>query len=168
MLKLSINICWIQRINKWYRKPISVRFFSYWSPNHWKNIIKFIFCCCFSVAKSSPTLCDPMDCSTPGLPVLHRVPEFARVHVHWVSDAVQPSHLLSSSSPTFNLSHHEDLFQWVGRHRVLQPQGGFGKQDSFGKPSDLSQTCWNPISIYSCLWNVGESPYLSKPRFFSL
>ena len=49
-----------------------------------------------SVAQSHPTLCDPMDCSTPGLPVHHRLPEFTQTHVHWVSDAIQPSHLLSS------------------------------------------------------------------------
>ena len=48
------------------------------------------FCCC-SVAQSCPTLCDPMDCSTPGFPVLHYLPEFAQTHVHWVSDAIQPS-----------------------------------------------------------------------------
>ena len=58
-----------------------------------------------SVAQSCPTLCDPMDCSTPGLPVDHQLPEFTQTHVHWVGDAIQPSHPLSSPSPpTFNLS----------------------------------------------------------------
>ena len=57
-----------------------------------------LICCC-SVTKSCPTLCDPMDCSTPGLPVLHYLPEFAQVHVHWVDNAIQPSHPLSPSSP---------------------------------------------------------------------
>ena len=52
-------------------------------------------CCCRSVAKSCPTLCEPMDCSTPGLPVLHYLPEFVQTHVHWVDDAFQPSHPLS-------------------------------------------------------------------------
>ena len=57
-----------------------------------------------SVAQSSPTLCDPMDCSTPGLPVHHQLPELTQTHVHRVSDAIQPSHPLSSPSPpTFNL-----------------------------------------------------------------
>ena len=52
-----------------------------------------------SVTQSCPTLCDPMNCSTPGLPVHHQVPEFTQTHVHWVSDAIQPSHPLSSPSP---------------------------------------------------------------------
>ena len=67
-----------------------------------------------SVAQSCPTLCDPMDCSTPGLPVHHQLLELAQTHVHWVGDAIQPSHFLSSPSPpTFNLSQHQGLFQWV-------------------------------------------------------
>ena len=52
-----------------------------------------------SVAQSCPTLCDPMTCSTPGLPVHHQLPEFTQTHVHWVGDAIQPSHPLSSPSP---------------------------------------------------------------------
>ena len=60
------------------------------------------------------SLCDPMDCSMPGLPVHHQLPEFTQTHVHWVSDAIQPSHHLSSPSPpTFNLSQHQGLFWWV-------------------------------------------------------
>ena len=56
----------------------------------------------------------PWTCSTPGLPVHHHLPEFTQTHVHLVSDAIQPSHpLLSSSSPAFNLSQHQHLFQWV-------------------------------------------------------
>jgi len=74
----------------------------------------FIFCCC-SVAKSCQTLCDPMNCNTPGFPVLDHLLEFAQTHVHWVSDAIQPSHPLSPSSPlALNLSKHQCLFQWVG------------------------------------------------------
>ena len=70
-----------------------------------------------SVAQSCPTLCDPMDCSTPGLPVHHQLPEFIQTHVHWIGDAIQPSHPLSSpSSPTFNLSQHQSLFKWVSLH----------------------------------------------------
>ena len=60
-----------------------------------------------SVAQSCLTLCDPMDCSTPGLPVHHQLQEFTQTHVHWVGDAIQPSHpLLSPSPPTFNFSQH--------------------------------------------------------------
>ena len=65
-----------------------------------------------SVAQSCPILCDPMDCSTPGFPVLHRLSEFTQTHVHQVGDAIQPSHPLSPSSPpAFNLSQHRGLFQ---------------------------------------------------------
>ena len=65
-----------------------------------------------SVTQSCPTLCDPMDCSTPGLPVHHQLPEFTQTHVHRVSDAIQPSHPLSSPSPSaFNLSQHQGLFK---------------------------------------------------------
>ena len=52
-----------------------------------------------SVAQSCPILCDPMDCSMPGLPVHHQLPEFTQTYVHWISDAIQPSHPLSSPSP---------------------------------------------------------------------
>ena len=66
------------------------------------------------VVQSCLTLCDPMDCSTPGLPVHHQLPEFTQTHVHWVGDAIQPAHPLSSPSPpAFNLSQHQGLFQWV-------------------------------------------------------
>ena len=70
-----------------------------------------------SVAQSCPTLCDPTDCSTPGLPVHHQPPEFTQTHIHWVDDAIQPSHPLSSPShPAFNPPQHQDLFQWVTLH----------------------------------------------------
>ena len=57
------------------------------------------------------SLCDPMDCSTPGLPVHHHLPEFAQTHVHGVGDAIQSSHPLSSPSLAFNLSQHQSLFK---------------------------------------------------------
>ena len=64
-----------------------------------------------SVAQSCPTLCDPMNCSTPGLPVQHKLPEFTQTHVHGVGDAIQPSHLLSAPSPPApNPSQHQSLF----------------------------------------------------------
>ena len=67
-------------------------------------------------------LCGPMDCSTPGFPVLHHLSELAQTHAHWVSDTIQPSYLLSSPSPpAFNLSQHQDLFQWVSSsHQVAK------------------------------------------------
>ena len=65
------------------------------------------------VTQSCPTLCDPMNCSMPGLSVHHQLLEFTQTHIHWVGDAIQPSHPLSSPSPAFNLSQHQGLSQWV-------------------------------------------------------
>ena len=75
-----------------------------------------------SVAQSCPTLCNPMDCSMGGLPVRHQLLEFAQTHVHWVGDAIQPSHPLSSPSlPTFHLSQHQGLFKWdSSSHQVAK------------------------------------------------
>ena len=74
------------------------------------------------VAQSCPTLCDPMENSTPGLPVYHQLLESTQTHFHWVSDAVQPSHpLLSPSPPAFNLFQHQGLFKWVSSlHQVAK------------------------------------------------
>ena len=63
-----------------------------------------------SFSCSCLTLCDPIDCSTPGFPVLHHLPEFAQTHIHWVGDAIQPSYTLSSPSPASNLSQHQGFF----------------------------------------------------------
>ena len=75
-----------------------------------------------SVAQSCPTLCDSMNCSMPGLPVHHQLLESTQTHVHWVGDAIQPSHPLSSpSSPALNLFQHQGLFKWVSSlHQVAK------------------------------------------------
>ena len=75
-----------------------------------------------SVAQSCPTLYDPMNCSTPGLPVHLQLPLFTQTHVHRVSDAIQPSHSLSSTSPPGpSPSQHQGLFQWVNSsHEVAK------------------------------------------------
>ena len=75
-----------------------------------------------SVAQSCLTLCDPMNHSTPGLPVHHQLPEFTQIHVHRFTDAIQPSHpLLSPSPPAPNPSQHQCLFQWVNSsHEVAK------------------------------------------------
>ena len=66
-----------------------------------------------TVAQLCPTLCNPMDCSMPGFPVRHQLPEFAQTHVHWVGEVIEPSHPLSSPSPpAFNVSQHQGLFQF--------------------------------------------------------
>ena len=75
-----------------------------------------------SVIQLCPALCDPMDCSMPGLPVHHQLLELAQMHVHWVGDAIQPSHPLSSPSrPAFNFSQNQGLFKWVhSLHQVAK------------------------------------------------
>ena len=77
---------------------------------------------CSSVTQSCPTLCDPKNHSMPGLPVHHQLPEFTQTHLHRVSDAIQPSHPLSSPSPLApNPSQHQSLFQWVNSsHEVAK------------------------------------------------
>ena len=80
--------------------------------------------CVFSSVQSLSRvrLCDPMDCSMPGLPVHHQLLEFTQTHVYWISDAIQPSHPLSSPSPpAFNCSQHRGLFKWVSfLHQVAK------------------------------------------------
>ena len=69
----------------------------------------------------TPTFCDPMDCSTPGFPVLHHLPELVQTHVHWVGDAIQPSHPLLSPYPfAFELAQHQSLFLWVSSLQVAK------------------------------------------------
>ena len=106
-----------------------------------------IYCC--SVAQLCLTLCDPMDCSMPGFTVLHYFPEFAQTHVHWISDAIQPSHPLSSPSPpAFNLSQHQGLFQWVSSsHQVAKVLELQHQCHSFQQYSGL-------ISFRKSLWMV--------------
>ena len=88
-----------------------------WEPLWVRNIFQFS-----SVIQSRPTVCDLMDLSTPGHPPHHQHLELTQTHVHWVGDAIQPSHPLSSPSPpTFNLSQHQSLFHWVSSwHQVAK------------------------------------------------
>ena len=70
--------------------------------------------CCCPVTQLCPPLCDPTDCSMVGLPVPYHLPEFEEFHVHYIGDAIQPSHPLTSSSPSvLDLSQQQGLFQWV-------------------------------------------------------
>ena len=97
-----------------------------WVAGSWDKVVvlrKWEMNCCCSLAQSCLTPCDPTDCSTPGFPVLHCLSEFAQTHVHWVGNAIQPSHpLLSPSPPAFNLSQHQHLFHWGSSlHQVAKP-----------------------------------------------
>ena len=123
-----------------------------------------------SVAQSYLTLCNPMDCIMPGFPVHHQLPELAQTHIHWVGDAIQPSHPLSSPSPpTFNLSQHQSLFQWVSSSpqvaKVLEFQLQLlpmNIQDWF----PLGWTGW--ISLQSKgLSRVSSNTKVQKHQFFS-
>ena len=98
---------------------IAGKFFTSWATKeaHICGPVQFS-----SVTQSCPTLCGPMNRSTPGLPVHHQLPEFTQTHVHRVSNAIQPSHpLLSPSPPAPNFSQHQSLFQWVNSsHEVAK------------------------------------------------
>ena len=105
--------------------------------------------CCCSVALSCPTLCNTMDCSTPGFPVLPYFPEFAQTHVHWVDDVIQPSHPLSSPSHALYLSKHQGLFQWVGSlHQVAKV---FELQLSISPPKEYSELISFRIDLFDLL-----------------
>ena len=103
-----------------------------------------------SVAQSCPTPCDPMNCSTPGLPVHHQLPEVTQTHVHRVGDAIQPSHPLSSPSPPApNPSQHQGLFQWVSSSQEVAKVLEFQPQhQSFQR---------NPRAGLQVLFNCGFS-----------
>ena len=126
-----------------------------------------------SVAQSCPTLCDPMNRSTPGLPVHHQLPEFTQTHVHWVSDAIQPSHPLSSPFPPApNPSQHQSLFQWInslatwgGQSIGVSTLASFLPKNTQGW-SPLEWTGW--ISLQSKgLSRVFSNTTVQKHQFFS-
>ena len=84
-----------------------------------KKIIKCMVC--YLVTKSCPTFCNPIDCSMPGFLILYYILEFAHIHVHWVGDAIQPSHPVAPLLLPSNLSQHQGLFKWVSSsHQVAK------------------------------------------------
>ena len=124
-----------------------------------------------SVAQLCPTLCDPMNCSTPALPVHHQLPEFTQTPVHQVSDAIQPSHPLSSPSPPApNPSQHQSLFQWVNSSHEMAKVLEFQLQYFFfpKKSQDWSPLEWiGWISLKSkgCA-RVFSNTTVQKHQFF--
>ena len=107
---LEMYVAWHSRIE--YNSIISR---SRELERNWFYPLCLQFC---SVAQLCLTLCDPMNCSTPGPPVHHQLPESTQTHVHWVGDAIQPSH---PSPPALNLSQHQGLFKWVSSsHQVAK------------------------------------------------
>ena len=128
-------------------------------PDQCTGLRETVYLLCCSVAKSCLILWDPMNCSTPGFPVLHYFLEIAQTHFHWVSDAIQPSHTLSPPSPfAFNLSQYQSLFQWVGSScqvdKVLELQL---QHKPFWEISNLLITL-DPFAtstpFFSCVQNV--------------
>ena len=106
---------------------LSARAHTHTHTHSLKTILYQYNCCVFhfqfsSVAQLYLTLCDPMNSSMPGLPVHHQLPESTQTHVHWVGDAIQPSHPMSSPTlPALNLSQHQCLFKWVSSlHQVAK------------------------------------------------
>ena len=126
-----------------------------------------------SVPQSCPTLCNPMNCSTPGLPVHHQLLEFTQTHVHRVGDAIQPSHPLSSPSPPApNPSQHQGLFQWVNSSHEMakvlefQPQHQSFQWTLRTETRMLGWTGW--ISLQSKgLSRVFSNTTVQKHQFFS-
>ena len=126
--------------------------------------------CYYSVTKSCLTLWNPKDCSMAGFPVLHHLLEFAQIHVHWVSDAIQPSHPLSSPSPAFKLSQLQGLFQWIGSsHHV--PEVGASASASVIQMNDQA---WFPLGLTDLisllskeLSRVFSNNTVQKHQFFS-
>ena len=125
-----------------------------------------------SVAQSCLTLCNPMNCSTPGLPVHQQLPESTQTHVHWVSDAIQPSHpLLSPSPPALNLSQYPRLFKWVSSSHQVAKVLEFQLQQSVlpKNTQDWSHLGWTGwISLQSkglskvfCNTTVQKHPFFS-------
>ena len=116
-----------------------------------------------SVTQSCPTLCDPMNRSTPGFPVHHQLPEFTQTHVHRVRDAIQPSHpLLSRSPPAPNPSQHQSLFQWVSSsHQMAKSVLSMNTQDW----SPLGWTGWVSLQ-FKGLSRVFSNTTVQKHQFF--
>ena len=150
----------------WSRKPLTFPWNDTILPKFW--VCEFPSVQFSSVAQSCPTLYDPMNCSTPGLPVHHQLPEFTQIHVHWVGDAIQPSHPLSSPSPPPpNPSQNQGLFQRVNSsHEVAKVSASasvlpMNTQDW----SPLGWTGW--ISLQSKgLSRVFANTIVQKHQFF--
>ena len=108
-----------------------------------------LFCCCCSVTKSCLTLCNPMDCGTPGFLVLHHPPEFAQTHVHWVSDAIQPSHPLLPPSPSaLNLFQHQALsIRWAEYWSCSIRSNCLARRNSRGGAQLWATSTWRKHSL---------------------
>ena len=145
-LNWTLCLCWAN----WRQTAYCLMCFGRW------NIIY----CCSSVVRLCLTLCDPMDRSMLGFPVLHHLPGFAQTHVHWVDDAIQPSHSLSPSSPpAFSLSQHQGLVQRVSSlHQVAKNiiTQGFNQR----RPWWWKNRATEPFTFFSIFSKFSYSLYL--------
>ena len=117
-----------------------------------------------SVAQLCPTLCYPMDCSKPGFLVHHQLLELTQTHVHGGSDAIQPSHPLSSPSPpAFNLSQHQGIFQWVSSLNQVAKVLEFQLQHQFSSVQLLSR-----VQLFVTSWTAAHQASLSITNSQSL
>ena len=106
----------------------------------------------FSSVQSCPTLYNPMNHSTPGLPVHHQLLEFTQTHVHWVGDAIQPSHPLSSPSPpAFNLSQHQGLFKWVSSSHQVAKVFNISPSNKYSGPISFRMNWLNLLAVQGTL-----------------
>ena len=109
------------------------------------KVIGIIILCC-SVTQLFLTLCNSIYCSTPGLPILYYAPGFAQTQIHWVSDAIQPSHsLLPSSPPALNHSQHQGLFQWLNSLHQVTKVLKLQLQHQFSPWIFIVDFLWNPL-----------------------
>ena len=145
----------------------------HFSPRYWLwKTKKLLFSpyCYFSVAKSCQNLCNPMDCSILVSSVLHYVPEYSQIHIHWVGDAIQSSHPLSSPSPlAFHLSQHQGFLHWVSSlHQVakywslsfrISPSNEYSGLISF-------KMDWLDLLVFKGLSRVFSNTIVQKHQFF--
>ena len=140
---------------QWVISNLTISHLPQSGPHPWQSALQFS-----SVTQSCPTLCSPMDCSIPGFPIHHQLLELAQAHVHRVSDAIQPSHPVSSPSPhAFTLSQHHGLFQWVSSsHQVAK---GLKLQVKCSYPGWKSNFLWSFVIliIKSWAWSLTSSSH---------
>ena len=132
-----------------------------------ESVAKFNSQSVSSVARLCPTLCNTMNCSTPGLPVHHQLLEFAQAHVHRVSDAIQPSHpLLSPSPPAPDPSQHQSLFQWVNSSHEVAKVLEFQLQHHSSKRNPRADLLQNGLVGAPC--SPRDSQESPTPQFKSI
>ena len=132
-----------------------------------KKISYFIWVPFSSVAQSCPALCNPMDCSTPGLPVHHQLPESTQTHVHCVGDTIQPSKPLSSPSPpALNLSQHQGLFKWVSSLHQVAKVLEFQLEHQSLQSTLIFRTCFRSY-LFIFTWQSTLSYFSDLSKFCS-